>query len=243
LMVPVDVWEAERPKPGANLIIGFVDVGLVGVIAARYMVEELGMKMIGGIDAPSELPLSPVKEGVSQYPIGIYYKHPWLVLLPEVPLPPSLIYPVAMAITDYGERRGVERIISLTGLANVQRIRKDPEAYWIVNSVELVPELEKLKEVAKPLRDGVLYGPTATILKVTKTKGIASITLLADAFPEFPDPGAAAKVLETLKAVYNVEIDTKRLIEDSEKIKARLQEMAARAKEMVVERGQPTMYA
>jgi uncharacterized protein len=103
--------------------------------------------------------------------------------------------------------------------------------------------MEKLKEVGKPLKDGVLYGPTAVILKLAKTRSFPSVTIMADAYPEFPDPGAAAKVLEALKAVYGVEIDTKRLIEDSEKIKARLQEMAARAREVMQERGQPTMYA
>ncbi len=241
-MIPVDIWETGRPEPGANLIVGFVDVGLVGLIASRYLVEELKMELIGGIDAPTELPLAPIKEGVSQYPIGIYYKHPWVVLLPEVPLPASLIYPIASTILDYSERRGIKRIISLTGLASLNRIRSEPSVYWIVNDPELVEEMDKLKEVGKPLKDGVLYGPTAVILKLSKARAIPSVTLLADAFPEFPDPGAAAKVLDALKSVYGVEIDTKRLIEDSEKIKARLQEMAARAREVMSEKGQPIMY-
>ena len=242
-MIPIDLWETERPKPGANLVIGFVDVGLVGLIATRYLVDALEMKLIAGIDAPTELPLSPIKEGVSHYPIGIYYKHPWVVMVPEVPLPASLVYPIASTIVDYSERRGVQRIISLTGLASLQRIKKEPETYWIVNDPELVEEMDALKEIGKPLKDGVLYGPTAVVLKLSKTRGLPSVTLLADAYPEFPDPGAAAKVLEAMKKVYGVEIDTKKLIEDSERIKARLQEMAAKAKEMMQERGQPIMYA
>ncbi len=242
-MIQVDVWEVKRPKPGTNLLIGFVDVGLVGLIGTKYIVEELGMEMIGGIDVPSELAVSPIKNGVAQFPLGIYYKHPWVVIVPEVPLPPHLIYPIAATIVDYAERRGSKRIISITGLANFNRINVEPQIRWIVNDPELIEEMDKLKQIGKPLRDGVLYGPTAIILKTTKQRDFPSLAILADAFPDFPDPGATAKVLEALNELYSLGVDTKKLLEDSEKIKAKLQTIASQAKEVAKpERPSMVMY-
>ncbi|ABU81378.1 protein of unknown function DUF75 [Ignicoccus hospitalis KIN4/I] len=245
MMVPVDFWETSRPKPGFKTVVGFVDVGLVGLIATKHMIEELGLEPIGGIDAPSELPLTPIRDGVVQYPIGLYYKHPWLVISPEVPLPATLIYPIASAILDYVERRGTSEIISLTGLASLQRIKKEPSTFWIVNDPDLFEEetMRKIARVGEPLKDGVLYGPTAVLLKLARGRGIPGVTVLAEAFPDFPDPGAAAKVLDALSKIYDVEINTQKLIEDSERIKARLQEMANRAKEVIQERPRSMMYA
>ncbi|UXD21663.1 hypothetical protein IPA_06465 [Ignicoccus pacificus DSM 13166] len=241
-MIPVEFWE-KGERPLKYLVVGFHDVGLVGIIATKHLIESLGMEEVGGIDIPSELPIAPIRDGLAKFPITIYKKDQWAVFYPEVPLPPTVLFPIAQAIMDYAARMGVERIISLTGLANPNRLRVKPSLHWIIGDEE-IEEKEKLEREGKPLKDGVLYGPTALLLKFSKTRGIPVVALLADAFPEFPDPGAAATVLEGLSKVYGISVDTKKLIEDAEKIKARLQEMARQAMTVMKESGaRPMMYA
>ncbi len=243
-MIPIEFWE-KIDKSMKYLVIGFHDVGLVGLIATKHMVETLEMEEIGGLDAPTELPMAPVKDGTVRYPLMIYRKDEWGVVVPEVPLPPTLLFPVSQAIMDYALRSGVRRIISVTGLANPNRLRVKPKLRWIVSDFEGLEELEALKREGEPLRDGILYGPTAILLKSSKTRDLRVVALLADPFPEFPDPGAAATVLEGLNKVYGLNVDTKKLLEDAEKIKARLQEMARQTAEMLKESasGRPMMYA
>lgn len=241
-MISVELWERSE-RSIRYLIIGFHDVGLVGLIATKHLIESLNMEEVGGMDVPTEMPMAPVREGVVKFPLMIYKKDNIAVISPEVPIAPPLTFPIAQAIMDYAIKSGAERVISLTGLANPNRLKVQPELRWIVSDTN-IEEMETLKREGKPLMDGVLYGPTAVMLKLAKTRGPPVVALLADAFLEFPDPGAAARVLDGLRAVYRIEVDTKKLLEDAEKIKLRLQEMARQAATVMKESAaRPTMYA
>ena len=236
----IEVHENKRVR-ARYLIVGFHDVGLVGIISTKHLIEELSLERIGGIDIPDEMLVTTVKDGVSNYPIGIYHGSDLVIVLPEIPLPPTSIFPLSQALFDYALRVGVSRIISLTGLANPNRLNVKPRPGWIVSQADL-EEMDKLREWGRPLNDGILYGPTAALLKISMIRNPPTVALLADAFPEFPDPGAAAVVLKGLKEVYGIEVNVEKLLEDAEKIKARLQENVRRAMAIMKE-AQPLTYA
>ncbi|ALU12611.1 hypothetical protein EYM_05685 [Ignicoccus islandicus DSM 13165] len=236
----IEVHENKRVK-AKYLIVGFHDVGLVGIISTRHLIEELGLEQIGGIDIPDEMLVTTVKEGVSNYPIGIYHGGEVALIFPEIPLPPPSVFPLSQAIMDYAARIRCERIISLTGLANPNRLNVKPRPGWIVSQTD-IEEMDKLREWGRPLKDGILYGPTAALLKSSMVRNPPTVALLADAFPEFPDPGAAAVVLQGLEKVYGIKVNVEKLLEDAEKIKARLQENVKRAM-TVMKEAQPLTYA
>ncbi len=239
-IVIIEVHEYERVR-AKYLIVGFHDVGLVGIISTKHLIEELSLEQVGGIDIPDEMLVTTVRDGISNYPIGIYHGADLVVIVPEVPLPPSSVYPLSQAIFDYALKVGSSRILSLTGLANPNRLNVKPRPGWIASQPEL-EEMEKLREWGSPLKDGILYGPTAALLKTSMVRNPPTVALLADAFPEFPDPGAAAVVLQGLEKVYGVKVNVEKLLEDAERIKARLQENVKRAL-AVMKEAQPLTYA
>ncbi len=47
----VKIVEETKVPPGATLIFGFPDVGLVGLIAASHLVDELGLTEVAYVDS------------------------------------------------------------------------------------------------------------------------------------------------------------------------------------------------
>ena len=64
----------DESKQIKTLIVGFPDVGLVGLISAMHVIETLKMKEIGYIESELLPPLIVLHDGVFQSPVRIYHK-------------------------------------------------------------------------------------------------------------------------------------------------------------------------
>ena len=73
--------------------------------------------------------------------------------------------------------------------------------------------------------------------------------LLAQAFPQYPDPGAAAAVIDALNRIYGLNVNTKVLEERSEEIRIKARELMRRTYDTMKQMGKsqeyelPLMYA
>ncbi len=235
--------EYELEHPGF-LVLGLPDTGLVGVISANHLVEVLDMREVAGIDVlPLTPPVAVISKGEVRPPLRIFVKDNIMTLTAETPIPPASVHSLSRMIIDYAMKRGVDYIISIVGVASPARINiEKPRVYWIASN-------EKARKLVEPLNlegflNGYLVGPYALILKNAIRARVANLVLLADAYIEFPDPEAAAEVLNVVSKITGKEIDTRKLLEQAEMIRLRLRGLMKQTKQTMSEMSAPSlMYA
>jgi len=229
------------------VIEGLPDVGLVGTIAVSYIVERMGYKEIGYIESDLFPPVMVVHEGKLKNPLRIYGDESVVVVLSEVAIPPKAIYPLTGALANWVKEIGAKLVISVTGLPAGNRIDiEKPEVFAVGNSEEALKELkDKQMEL---LEEGFIAGSYAIMLRECGKRKLNAISLLAQCFPVYPDPGAAASAIESLEKFLKLGIDVKELLEKGEEIKLKARDLmkqtALSAPEMQkgVEQDMPIMY-
>ena len=234
MYVSISLIERKIPNPGFVAVVGFIDVGLVGLITTQHIVKSLKMEEIASINLKEMLVVS-VKEGVAKFPMRFHYSSNknLLVFTTDVVLTPDVIPAVAEVVCEYVERRGVKEVYAVGGIPSARRFQEGPRVHWVPTSEE---------EEKGSLQEGLLIGPTASILKECMVRDIKVWGMLVEAYPEFPDPGAAAKAIEELNAKLNIGVNTESLYKEAEKIKLKLQELAKQASQASRE-VRSTMYA
>lgn len=229
------------------MIEGLPDVGLVGTIAASYIVERMGYKEIGYIESDLFPPVMVVHEGKSKNPLRIYGDEGVVVVLSEVAIPVGAVYPLTEALADWVKEIDSKLVISMTGLPATNRIDiEKPEVFAVGNSEEALNELkDKQMEL---LEEGFIAGPYAVMLRECSKRKMSAISLLAQCFPVYPDPGAAASAIESLDKFLKLGIDVKELLEKGEEIKLKARDLmrqtalSAPKMQKGVEQDMPIMY-
>ncbi len=244
----VRVVEEEKIAYKNPIVIeGLPDVGLVGTIAASYIVERMGYKEIGHIESDLFPPVMVVHEGQSKNPLRIYGNEGVVVVLSEVAIPIGAVYPLTEALADWVKEIDSKLVISMTGLPAANRIDiEKPEVFAVGNSEEALNELkDKQMEL---LEEGFIAGPYAIMLRECSKRKMSAISLLAQCFPVYPDPGAAASAIESLDKFLKLGIDVKELLEKGEEIKLKARDLmrqtalSAPKMQKGVEQDMPIMY-
>ncbi len=233
------------------VIEGLPDVGLVGTIAASYIVEKLEYKEIGYIESDLFPPVMVIHDGKLKNPFRIYSDDDGdiLVVLSEVAVPPKAVYPLTTALADWFYKIDTTQpVISVKGLPMKNRMDiEKPEVFGVGNNEKAVAELkDKQMEL---LEEGFIAGTYAMMLRECANRKISAISLLAQCYPVYPDPGAAAAAIETIKKfIKNFAIDVGELLENAEEIKLKardlMQQTTLSASEMQkgMEQDMPIMY-
>ncbi len=233
-LVYIEYREVKPSKP-SFMVLGLPDAGLVGVIASTHLVKSLGMEEYGGIDSPRLfMPLAVINKGLPRPPLRLFHKDNVIVLLAEAAIPPAAIHPLSSFIIEYARRMSIDYIVSIVGLAAPNRLEiEKPNVYWLASSEEAKALAEKLG--IKMMSDGYLVGPYALILKEAVRKRVNNLILLAEAFMDFPDPEAAAAVLQVLSKAIGKEVDVKKLLEEAEVIRVRMKELMRQTRQTLTE--------
>ena len=229
------------------VIEGLPDVGLVGTIAASYVIEKMGYTKIGYVESDLFPPVMVIHEGKLESPFSIYGNGNVVVVLSEIAIPPNAVYTLTRALADWFNSINAKLVISVTGLPVQNRIDiEKPEVFAVGNSDVAMKKL-KDKQV-ELLEEGFIAGAYAIMLNECKKRDLNAISLLAQCFPVYPDPGAAASAIEALDKFIPLDIDVSKLMEREEEIKLKardlMRETALSAPEMQkgVEQDMPIMY-
>jgi len=226
----VKIIEKGTIPSGATLIFGFPDVGLVGVIAASYLVDELKLDEVAHADSTLLPPLVVLHEGLPHSSIRIFGDDKLLLVVSEVPVPADVIYPVMDALIDWGRSKNVKMMIALGGIPIQDRQdAKELKAFAAASS----PEAMKIAEdkQIEILTDGYLVGAQAIMLQRAANSGIPALSLLAQCFYNYPDPEAAAEVLKGLGRITGVKVSVEKLVEKGEEIRLRARDVMKRTQE------------
>ncbi len=240
----VEIVEKEFVRlKNPTIIEGFPSVGLVGAIATEYIAGELRMKEIGFITSRFLPPVILVKDGEPKAPIRIYAREDLVVIVSDTAVPTSLAHDIAESIVEWAKKRNVQKIVSVGGIQHPEEEGK-PGVYALSPYPNLLRDAKRRGIDRVEL--GFLTGVMGLLMMECLEYDVPIIGLLADAHYGYPDPAAAALVIDSLNKLLDLKINTKPLLEASKKIEKRFSTLMKTAQETIEkpDEGQsyPTMY-
>lgn len=245
-------WEYRELKPLPEkhvMVVGIPDVGLVGPIATSFLVKNLKLELAGYLDSETLPPLMLFHDSKPLMPLRVYSDSKTIsVFYSEIALPPSEMYSFSNYLMRLVSEKGVERIIMLGGIAVPNRMSIDKPKVYVAAVREEDRKFFSERNFLL-LKEGFVSGVYATILKQCYKRDFSGIALLAESHLNYPDPGAAASVINSLSSILGIDIDVKPLLEQEEEIRVKLRELMRRTMESIKTSGKeyeftvPAMYA
>jgi len=212
------------------MLFGFPDVGLVGVIAASHLIDELGLEEVAYIDSRLLPPIIVLHEGIPHSTLRIFGNNDILLAVSETPISADIIYPMMDALIDWGRSKRVKIMVSLSGMPVEDRQDvQELKVFAAGSSPEMVKTIQD--KGVEALMDGYMVGPQAIMLMRCSQTGLAGVALLAQCFLNYPDPEAAAQILKGLDTLTGVKVDTNKLLEKGEEIRLKARDVMKRTQE------------
>ena len=219
---------SEKSLKGYTLIEGFPGTGLVGPMAASYIIEKLGMEMVGYIYSDRFPPIAAVHGGVPMHTARLYAdpKSKLVVVFSEFMIPVDAIYQLSDELISFVRKNGISRIISIGGMPS----QNPSSAAYVISSQPGVVG-KGGKQGLKPVNEGVIAGVSAMLMSSAVELGIQAVDLLVEVNPEVMDPHYAEVAIKGLGALTGIEIDTKELEEEAKEVDTKVRDMLKKAKE------------
>ncbi|HSQ01943.1 MAG TPA: proteasome assembly chaperone family protein [Methanobacterium sp.] len=207
----------------AVVLEGSPELGLIGNILGWLLVEQLKMKQIGYIDSKQFPPLAVLYKGIAIHPFRIYSSEGIVLFLSDFIVPPTVSYDMSKAIVDWMERNNSKELITFNSMVVME---KSGAVAGAANSGDA---LKRLGEIELPILPfGNVNGLSGSLLTRTATKNIPASCLFAEVLNQYPDPRAAASIVNVLNKMLDIDVDAEPLIKEAEEIEERLKELANR---------------
>lgn len=197
------------------------DISLMGNIIGWLMVDDLKMKEIGYIDCESFPPLSVIHKGIAIQPARVYQKDDLVLFLTDFIVPQQIVFDLTYSISQWMFQNNAKKFFTFS---SVLTQAKTGNILGVANNEESMETLKKHN--ISPMMSGSLAGISGTMLKKLNMKNIPGVCILAETLNQYPDPRAAASVVDVLNNLLDVEINTSSLIKEAELIESRLKQLA-----------------
>ena len=207
----------------AVVLEGSPELGLIGNILGWLLVEELKMKQIGYIDSKEFPPLAVLYKGIAIHPFRIYSTDGIVLFLSDFIVPPTVSYDMSNAIVDWMERNNSKELITFNSMVVME---KSDSVAAAANSEDSLKRLGDLDLPILPF--GNVNGLSGSLLTRTATKDIPASCLFAEVLNQYPDPRAAASLVNVLNKMLNIEVNAEPLLKEADEIEDRLKELANR---------------
>ncbi len=204
------------------LIEGYPGVGLVGHIAANFLVRELGMEMIGYVESPFIPPMALILEGKPNPPLRFYGKDNVIVAVADIYVPPTLVNEIARELVNYLKEMNAGKVVSMGGIG-IGFFKEQMDVWGVGAREELNKELEE--NGVKLLQYGSIMGMSGKLLWEASREDLDAYVILGETFGDRPDPRAAANVIEALKKLVPLEVSTEPLLQEARAIEEQLRRM------------------
>ncbi|GAB6055362.1 proteasome assembly chaperone family protein [Methanobacterium movens] len=196
-------------------------VGLIGNILGWLLVEDLKMREIGYIDSKYFPPLAVLYKGVAIHPFRIYEGEGIVMFLSDFIVPPNVVYDMTNAIVDWMQKNNSKELITFNSLMVREKSHRVAGAG---NSKELSKKLAEMEVPVIPF--GNINGISGTLLTRCASQDIPATCLFAEVLNQYPDPRAAAEVIEVLNKMLDKDIDAEPLLKEAQEIESRLKKLA-----------------
>jgi proteasome assembly chaperone (PAC2) family protein len=239
---PRNKKKPDAPRPW--LVAAWPGMGNVAVIAAGYLVQELGMRPVAELFPRGHFDIQQVtvKEGVivpPHMPRSVIYrwKNPdpsgrdLYVFLGEAQ-PTSGTYAFAHELLDRAAELNIERVITFASLASQLHPAGEPRVVGAATDQQMLDELRRLE--VRTLEDGQIGGLNGVLLGAASQVGLSGLCLLGE-IPFFaaavPNPKAAVAVLNAFTVLAGIEIDMEELNGHAKAVEEALVELMERMKQ------------
>ena len=207
----------------AVVLEGSPELGLIGNILGWLLVEELKMKQIGYIDSKDFPPLAVLYKGIALHPFRIYSTDGIVLFLSDFIIPPTVSYDMSNAIVDWMEKNNSKELITFNSMVVME---KSDSVAAAANSEDSLKRLGDLDLPILPF--GNVNGLSGSLLTRTATRDIPASCLFAEVLNQYPDPRAAASLVNVLNKMLNIEVNAEPLLKEADEIEDRLKELANR---------------
>ncbi len=210
-------------------------MGLVGIIAARHLVDELGMEYVGGVTLEGIPPVASIRRGVALPPVRIYAHREKKILcvFSDVSVPEPLADDIAKALVSFAKEKGIARIVSIAGII----VPGEGEGVYAVGATERDLH-EATRWGLQPVEKGVTTGISAALLMRAAEAGVPAMLILGQLHTK-EDFRAAADVIRKLDEMLGLNVDVGGLLEKAEAIEREVAEILDRMKSR---QPAPSMY-
>ena len=204
------------------IFAGFVGAGLVGPISIGHMIEKLQMNVIGYMRSKHLPPSTVFLRGRLRHPFRFYSNKEGTVcaIICEITLRMEGLYAIVAAVLDWAKEKGSNEIIIVDGVASNEH---DNKVYCAAE--EDLCRIMAEKDISM-IPQGFITGIPGGILNECLIREIQGVALLVKANKIIADPEAAATLLEAINRMYEMQIDTKSLNEEKERIGSELEELS-----------------
>ena len=213
-----------EPIKSKNPIVieGFPGIGLVGNITCQHVIEELEMKYIGSIDSRYFPPLAVLFNGIIYMPVRIYEaaKRDLVVVISDIPIHPTASYDISKALVDWMQKINAANIVSIAGIATTTGERR---VFGGATNNEM---LEKIKDKTEIFQVGTISGISGSIMTECFLRNLPAVSLLGETPGPNPDPRAAVEVINVLNKIFDLSINTEKLLSQAEQIELELSKLA-----------------
>ncbi len=230
-----------------HCIVGFPDVGLVGLIAVNHVINTLGLGEIGYIESDLLPPVIVVHQGDPKAPVRVYRKDRLVAVTSEIPIQPAVMSGLSRKIVDWTKMKKSQLLVTLSGVAVQNRLEIETPAVYGVGASSATRDLLTQSGV-KLLEEGFMVGAHAAVMKEALKANVPSVILMAQSHLQYPDPGAAASIINALNKLLDINVDVKGLLEQAEEIRLKMRELmqrtsrSMRGMEKAQEQELPAMY-
>ena len=229
-MSEIKIIEKTQIPSGALMLFGFPDVGLVGVIAASHLIEELNLEEVAYLDSSLLPPIIVLHEGVPHSTIRIFGNDKILLAVSETPISANIIYQVMDALLDWAKSKKVKMMVSLSGIPIEERQdATELKVFAAASSPDVLKTIQSKNMEA--LLEGYMVGPQAIMLMRCSQSGLPAVTLMGQCFLNYPDPEAATEVLKSLNTLTGIKVNTAKLLEKGEEIRLKARDVMQRTQE------------
>ena len=218
-----EVFEIKKRELKSPVIFaGFVGAGLVGPVAINHIIEKLEMDEIAVMRSKYLPPSTVFMRGRLRHPFRFYANKEGTIcaIICEITLRMEGLYSLVASILDWAAVKGSKEIVILDGVASTEH---DDKAYCAAEE-DLVRTMAD-KDISM-IPQGFITGIPGGILNECLVREIQGLTLLAKASRDTTDSGAAATLIEALNRFYDIDIDTKDLQEEKDRIHSEFSELS-----------------
>ena len=225
---------------GAMMVVGFPTHGLVGSVAASYLVHTLDMSLVAYLTSEEFPPTVIMEEGVVNAPVRLYASKlvcgvdrscdQLVVVIADIQPPVGMLNHLGRVLLDWAESKGVQLVIAIEGQPIDGDVHGDARVVAMANRAA-APLLERY---AFQAANGVVTGLAGGIMLGAIGRVTPVLCLVAQAHKDYPDARAAAKVIETVNPLVPLLVlDTKPLREKARQIEAEVRKTLQQTRESV----------
>ncbi len=234
----IEIVDVKLTKKPLNPVIidGFPGFGMVGTIAAEFLIDHLKAEQIGRIVFDDVPAMVAIHNGKLIEPYGIFYNQKYnLVIMHAMSAPQGSEWKFADIINDVASQLKAKEIISLEGVGSSSEEDESKLFYYTVNA-----EKEKAfkKMGIEQLNEGIIMGVSSALL-IRASSPVSC--LFAETHSGLPDSKAAAKIIEALDAYLDLEVDFKPLLEMAAKFEQKIKRIVEQSKMASEERDKKAM--